>query len=262
MNELKKFTIVSKDDSDSIKTARTVQRFLFNSGLSYADKDPDLVCVVGGDGTFLSAIHKYINQLDKVVFTGINTGTLGFFADYTHEELSLCLDDIIHKEPTIEQKKMLKITVRGGSVKNYLAVNEVRVENIIKAQSIDVYINSKKLETYRGTGLCVCSQVGSTAYNRSLEGAIVEPGLDILELTEVTGIHHKHYTSLGSPLILSGKNTIKMFGNFDATTLLCFDRFAINLLGSTSVEVTLADQQIRLAHFRPMEYIHRLYHLF
>lgn len=259
---MKKFTIVSKDDSESIRTSRTVQRFLFNNGLSYTDKDPDLICVVGGDGTFLSAIHKYINQLDKVVFTGINTGTLGFFADYTHEELSLYLDDIITQKPKIENKKLLKITVNGNKVKNYLAVNEVRVENIVKAQTIDVYINNRKLETYRGNGLCVSSQVGSTAYNRSLDGAIIEPGLDIIQLTEVAGIHHSHYRSLGSPLVLSGKNVIKMFANYDPTSLLCFDRFAINLLGSTSVEVTLADQAVRLAHFRPTEYIHHLYHLF
>jgi len=259
---LKKFTIVSKDDAESIRTARNVQRFLFNSGLSYADKDPDLVCVVGGDGTFLSAIHKYINQLDKVMFTGINTGTLGFFADYTHEELSLYLDDIISKTPVIETKKLLQITVNGNRIKHYLAVNEARIENVIKAQSIDVYINNRKLETFKGNGLCISSQTGSTAYNRSLNGAVVESGLEILELTEVTGIHHSMYHSLGSPLILSGKNVIKMFGNFDATTLLCFDRFAINLLGATSVEVTLADQKIRLAHFRPIDYVQHLYHLF
>ena len=259
---MKKYTIVSKDDAESIKTARTVQRFLFNSGMSYTDKDPDLVVVVGGDGTFLSAIHKYINQLDKVMFTGINTGTLGFFADYTSDEIDLALDHFTHKTPTVELKRMLKITVKGNTVKNYLAVNEARIENILKAQSIDVYINSQKLETFRGNGLCVSSQVGSTAYNRSLNGAIVEPGLEVLQLTEVTGIHHEHYRSLGSPLILAGKNIVKMSGNFDAATLLCFDRFAINLLGTTSVEVTLADQQIRLGHFRPTEYTHHLYHLF
>ena len=82
-----KFAIVSRDDSESIKISKDIQRYLFNNGLAYADKDPDIVCVVGGDGTFLTAIHKYINKLDQVVFAAVNTGTLGFFADYTVEEL-------------------------------------------------------------------------------------------------------------------------------------------------------------------------------
>lgn len=46
--------------------------------MQYDDNNPDIVCVIGGDGTFLSAIHKYIHRLDKTIFTGIHTGTLGF----------------------------------------------------------------------------------------------------------------------------------------------------------------------------------------
>ncbi len=128
---MKKYTIVSRDDEESVKIAKEVQKHLFNNGFSYVESDPDLVCVIGGDGTFLSAIHKYIHQLDKVMFTGINTGTLGFFADYTHEELAQYLDDIVNKEPEIENKHLLEIKLNGETTRKYLAVNEVRVENII-----------------------------------------------------------------------------------------------------------------------------------
>lgn len=259
---MKKFAVISKDDKESIRVAKEVQSFLFRNGLSYSDKEAELVCVVGGDGTFLSAIHKHINRLDSVVFSGINTGTLGFFNDYTHDELDQFLDDIINKTPTIEEKRLLKIRVIGEKTRSFLAVNEVRIENVIKTQTIDVYVNETKLETYRGTGLCVCSQVGSTAYNRSLRGAVIETGLDVMELTEIIGIHHVHYRSLGVPLILSGSNTIRMEADYDDTSLLCFDRFVVNLNKSASVEVSLSNQKFRLAHFRPTEYIQRLYHLF
>ena len=183
---MRKFAVVTKEDNESIRVAKEVQRFLFNNGMSYSDKDPDIVCVVGGDGTFLSAVHKYINSLDTVIFTGINTGTLGFFADYTNDELDQYLDDILNKTPTIENKKLLQIKVDGENQKTNLAVNEARIENIVRSQTMEVYINDKKLETFRGTGLCVCTQVGSTAYNRSLKGAVVEVGLEVMELTEVT----------------------------------------------------------------------------
>lgn len=260
---MKKFAIVSKDDADSIKISKEVQKSLFNSGLSYADRDPDLVCVIGGDGTFLSAIHKYIKKLDTTIFAAVNTGTLGFFADYTVDELDQYVSDIVNRTPRIEKKKMLKITVKGDDVKTYLAVNEMRIENVIKTQTIDVIINDKKLETYRGTGVCVCTQVGSTAYNRSLRGAVVESGLDnIMEFTEITGIHHVHYRSLGVPLIMDGRNVIKLYSDYDDTALLCFDRYAINLKGSTSVEVTLSDKEFQVARYKDIEYIEHLYHLF
>ena len=145
MNKVTKFAIVSRDDSESIKISKDIQRYLFNNGMAYADKDPDIVCVVGGDGTFLTAIHKYINKLDQVVFAAVNTGTLGFFADYTVEELDQYVSDIVNKQPNIEKKKLLKITVNGKERKTYLAVNEMRIENVIKTQTIDVYINEKKL---------------------------------------------------------------------------------------------------------------------
>ena len=123
MNKVTKFAIVSRDDSESIKISKDIQRYLFNNGMAYSDKDPDIVCVVGGDGTFLTAIHKYINKLDQVVFAAVNTGTLGFFADYTVEELDQYVSDIVNKQPNIENKKLLKITVNGKERKTYLAVN-------------------------------------------------------------------------------------------------------------------------------------------
>ena len=259
---MKKFTVVSRDDEESILVSKDLQRRLFSGGLCIDDRNPDIVCVVGGDGTFLSAVHKYIRRLESTVFAGINTGTLGFFADYTHEEIDQFAHDILNSEPEIENKRLLKVELKGEETKSYLAVNEMRIENVIKTQTIDVFINDKKLETYRGTGLCVSTQAGSTAYNRSLRGAVVEVGLEVMELTEITGIHHIHYRSLGVPLILAANNRIRLESDYDETSLLCFDRYALNLKGVKAVECTLSDRQVKLAHYRPTEYIEHLYHLF
>ena len=259
---MKKFAIVTRDDAESVRISKEIQKHLFNNGMSYAENDPEVVCIIGGDGTFLSAIHKYIRILDRVVFTGINTGTLGFFTDYTQNEVEAYLNDILNEEPEIEEKSLLKIVLSGKNDRTYLAVNEMRIENIIRTQGIDVYINDKKLETFRGTGLCLCTQAGSTAYNRSLKGAVVEPGLDIMELSEVTGIHHSLYRSLNAPLILKGDNTVRMAADYDESAILCFDRYAVNLKGTTAVICSLSDKKARLAHYRPIDYIERLYHLF
>jgi NAD+ kinase len=257
-----RFALVSRQDPESIGICAAIRESLAEGGLSYDEKDPQLVCVVGGDGTFLTAIHRYLDRRDEVMFTGLNTGTLGFFADYTGEERQQFVRDVLTLSPQLEEKRLLAIAVKGSQDASYLAVNEARVENLVATQTIDVFINDKKLETYRGTGLCVSTQVGSTAYNRSLRGAVIERGLDVLELTEVTGIHHAHYRSLGVPMILDGANRIRMVSGYDETSLLCFDRSAYNLSGAAEVACTLSDQRIRLAHYRPTEYIEHLYHLF
>ena len=261
-NKMKKFSIVAKDDNDSLLIAKKIQRQLFSNEMSYSEKDPDIVCVVGGDGTFLAAIHKYINLLDKIVFTGINTGTLGFFIDYTIEELDSYIDDILHKEPTIERRRLIRTDVIGDNRRSYLAVNEMRVENITRTQNIDVFINDEKLETFKGNGLCVSTQAGSTAYNRALGGAVVERGLEVLQLTEVAGVHHTLNRSLSSPLVMGPDNVITLNSKFESNSLLCFDRYAINLKGVTSLIISLSESSYRIAHYKPMAYIHHLYHLF
>lgn len=259
---MQKFVTVAKQDADSIKIMKDIQKYLFNNGLSYSESEPDLVVVIGGDGTFLSAVHMYMKKLDKVIFTGVNTGTLGFFSDYTVEDLQELLENISHRQPQIEERKLLKITLRGENSRVYLAVNEMRIENASKTQAIDVFIDGEQLETFRGTGLCVATSTGSTAYNRSLSGAVVEKDLEVMEMTEIAGIHHMHYRSLGVPLVLDGRRKIRLEGEFDESALMCFDRYTVNLKGIRSVECTLAAQTYRLAHYKPTEYIHHLYHLF
>lgn len=260
---MKKFSIVSKDDRESLLIAKDIQRRLFNGAMCYSEKSPDIVCVVGGDGAFLTAVHKYINILDQVVFAGINTGTLGFFIDYTVDEIDQYINDILNKEPQIERRRLLQADVKSDKgFKSYLGINEIRVENMLRTQTIDVYINDEKLETFRGSGLCICSQAGSTAYNRALKGAVIERGLELLQLVEVTGIHHAHYRSLGAPLVLSSGNTIVMKSDYAETSLLCFDRYAINLKGADTVTVSLSDVTFGIAHYEPVQFIKNLSNLF
>lgn len=259
---MKKFSIAAKDDQESLLIAKDIRKRLFHGEMSYSEKEPDIVCVVGGDGTFLAAVHKYVNILDKTVFVGINTGTLGFFIDYTVDEIDKYINDILYKEPEIESHRLLKTTVYSEKTRSYLAVNEVRIDNMVRTQNIEVQVNGNKLEDFRGSGLCISSQAGSTAYNRAIKGAVVEKGLEIMQLAEIAGVHNVHYRSLGASLILSGNNTISLYSDFDETSLLCFDRYAINLKGVTAVDITLAEESFKLARYDEFNYIKHFSQLF
>ena len=229
------------------------------NGYLYNEEDPELVCVIGGDGTFLSAVHLFLNKLDKVMFAAINTGNLGFFSDYTKDEAEQFVRDIVEDNKNIERKKLLEIDINGNK---YYAINEMRVENPVKTQEIDVYINEEKLETCHCTGISVCTQTGSTAYNRSLKGAVVESGLEIMEITEITSVHHTYFRSLGVPLVLSGNNKIKLESVFEKNAVVCYDREYLPVLGNSTITCTLSDKEVNIAHYRPISYISRLYHLF
>ncbi len=256
---MKKFAVVSKDDEVSIKVAKTVQKRLIEKGLAYDDKQPEIVCIIGGDGTFLSAIHKYMSRLDQTVFTGIHTGTLGFFVDYTLKEMNDCIEDIATKQPEIETKRLLKISL--SSNREFYAVNEAWIESF-KTQHINVQINDSQLETFHGTGLVISTQIGSTAYSRSAGGAIIQPGLETIQLSEICGIHHSHYHSIGNPIIVSADTTIKLISQQFSHAKLCFDRYYIDLPEKQEISCTLSNKKVQLAHYKPIDWISRLQHLF
>ena len=142
------------------------------------------------------------------------------------------------------------------------ALNEVRVENIVKTQPIDVYLNNEYFEMFRGNGLCISGQYGSTAYNRSIGGAVIYHGLELLQMTEISGIHHRHARSLGSPLILAPDTEIKLeYENFDHA-LLCYDHLHIHLDDINKIIIRHTDKKAKFLHLREYSYIDKLNALF
>lgn len=166
-----KFTIVNRLDEKSIETGKYVEKALLEAGKVRDNKNPEIVIVIGGDGTFLVAAHKYIEIISDVLMVGIHTGTLGFFADFKVDEIDMLIHSILNKKPKVSTKRLLKTKVVNNDDKNqiYYSLNEIRIENVIKTQILKVWINHVFLETFRGTGICVSTQPGSTGYNRSLK---------------------------------------------------------------------------------------------
>ena len=64
-----------------------MRTYLQDFDLEYDEDQPDIVISVGGDGTLLYAFHRYKNRLDKTAFVGVHTGHLGFYADWTPDEI-------------------------------------------------------------------------------------------------------------------------------------------------------------------------------
>ena len=128
---------------------------------------------------------------------------------------------------------------------------------------MDVYINGRLLEQYRGTGMCVATQLGSTAYNRSLGGAVIQEGLPVIEMTEMSGIHHNTYHSLKSPLILSDQCEILFVTDSFAGALLGADSdvFALDKVKKVKIRVS-ETKRVRMLKGRIVNYFDRLQNLF
>lgn len=260
---MRRFTFVCRDDADSESLCESIKHHLETAGLIYDSQHFELVICVGGDGTLLSAFHTHIEHIDAAVFVGIHSGTLGFNTDYTQDNLQQFLHDVIHNEPIIEEKRILEaVCINDTTSRTFYALNEVRVENIVKTQKVEVYLNDSYFETFRGNGLCISGQYGSTAYNRSIGGAIIFPGLDLLQMTEISGIHHRHSRSLTSPLILNPEMEITLRNETFKHALLCYDHLHIHLDDIHEIRIFNSTKTMKFAHFNQIPHIQRLNALF
>ena len=260
---MKRFVILSKEDDLSKELSQKLTIRLNELNYQLDEETPDFVVSIGGDGTFLRAIHQYIHQLELIKFVGIHTGALGFFSSYDGHECEAFVQDLINERLGYKEFPLLDICVNSkNGNEHYYALNEMRVENVIRTQLIRVSINSEYMETFRGTGLCISTQAGSTAYNRSLGGAILHEGLNLLQLTEITGIHHHAYRSLGSSLIVQEDAQITLESDDFCEAILCYDHLSVKLKKDSKIKCQYSEKTVHCVGRPNTSYIKRLKSLF
>lgn len=251
-----KYAFVTRDDDLSKKIAIKIKNELENY-FEYDEIDPDIVISIGGDGTILNAVHHYMDN--DCAFVGLHTGTLGFFTDYQLDELDCFIQDIKNNQYKILNRHLLEVKInKKDSVEVLYALNELRLDQGLKTQVISVYINDVLFEVFRGNGLCVSTPSGSTGYNKSLGGAIIYPGIPLMQLTEVAGIHHNAYRSLGSSLILDESQVIKLIGNQFDKALIGLDHLHFQFDNVESIEVRISQRVAKFVEYKEMSFIKRV----
>lgn len=256
---MKRFCCLYRDDDYSQQVAHQFSDKLINNGFIRDKDNPEIVIVFGGDGSILQAVHRYIEHSDDIIFIGIKTGTLGFLCDYMDDELDIVYQLIINNQLTVKQYPLLQVIFDNHLI---YAVNEVRLENIVRTLDMEVYINDQYFESYRGTGMCVCTQLGSTGYNRSINGAVIQEGLDAIEMSQIAGIHHNKYRSLQSPLILDSHSKICFKSNDFSNARLGIDSDSIAVDTVKDMTIQLSGKKFNLVRQSDCTYLHRLSSLF
>lgn len=255
------FTIVCRPDDHSKHLAKQIETRLKEKGIEKNEQHPELCIVVGGDGTFLYAIQQYMDQLEVLSFLGIHTGTLGFFSSYCEEEIDQCLEQIEKGISKVQQVDLLEVEIEGDQEIRY-ALNDMRIENSSRTQKMELFLVDKKFETYHGTGLCLSTQLGSTAYNRSVQGAVIYEGLSTIQLSEIAGIHHHKYRSLGSSLVLPKEIEIRIESDDFEGALLCMDSQCLPLKGKQTIRCRISQRKVKMAYYKESTYLERLRGLF
>ncbi|HEL1586503.1 TPA: NAD kinase [Streptococcus suis] len=187
-------------------------------------KNPDVVISIGGDGMLLSAFHKYEKLIDHVRFVGIHTGHLGFYTDYRDFEVDKLVDNLALDTGARVSYPILNVKVKlmDGRVLTMRALNEATVKRLSKTMVADVFINGVAFERFRGDGISVSTPTGSTAYNKSLGGAVLHPTIEALQIAEVASLNNRVYRTLGSSIVVPKKDKIVIEPKHD-------DRYSISI---------------------------------
>jgi len=158
-----------------------------NDGIQVAD-DTDCIIVLGGDGTLLKAARD--NRKSGIPLMGINLGTLGYLSSVEKENMEEALKMLLKGNFQIETRMMLAgiITLKSGEKKDEIhALNDIVISRggIPHIVSFRISINGHYLNTYHADGVIVSTPTGSTSYNLSAGGPIVEPNARLLMLTPI-----------------------------------------------------------------------------
>ncbi len=150
-------------------------------------RELDLVIVLGGDGTLLSAARTTA-ALDAPLL-GVNLGSLGFLTEVPPESLYSMLDAIAEGRAPIEHRALMQCELlRGDEVRgNYLVFNDAVVNKtaLARLNTYDLHIDKTFVASYRADGMIVATPTGSTAYSLSAGGPVMMPTVKAFVITPV-----------------------------------------------------------------------------
>jgi NAD+ kinase len=215
------------------------------------------VIVLGGDGTFLSAVRWIGDQ--SIPILGVKFGDIGFLAERTEENLFNALEKVIRKEYTLESRMRLKIEVwrdkrpiAAETVLNDIVINK---GTLARLANIQTFIDNHYLTNFRADGLIISSPTGSTAYSLAAGGPVIHPDVPGIVLTPICP-----FTLTNRPLIVPDKVTIKLkLEKSSEDIMLTFDGQAgIEINEKDTIIVRKGTFPVRMITFEDHQYFNIL----
>lgn len=191
--------------------------------------DCDLMIVLGGDGTILSALDYALPN--DIPLLGVNLGRVGFLTEVDPNNLRRDMLDVLQGRFSVDDR--MTMTVQGQDERRFFALNEIVVTRAsmgVRILSLEIDVNGILVDRISGDGLIVASATGSTAYSLSAGGPIIRPGLDCFVITPICP-----HTMSARPVVVSSDDLV--------TIRVLDDRGGVNAVldGRKVVEVRSGD---------------------
>lgn len=257
--------IYSKHDKDSLEKKSKVEDALIHEGFTITEDDTkaNIIISIGSDGSFLQAVRKTGFRQD-CLYAGISlTGKHALYCDFHYNNLYEMTQAI--RAAKLKVRKYPLIEVAVDNQQPFYCLNEFSIRsNIIRTFILDVIIDDTLFETFLGDGLIISTPTGSTAYNKSVRGAVVDPLLPCFQVTELASVNNNTYRTLGSSFIMSGNRHLKLKVHQDGNDFpsMAADNEAIGIRQVENVEIRLSDKVIKTVKLKDnsfWEKVQRIY---
>ncbi len=200
----------------------------------------DLLVALGGDGTVL-AVARAIGARDAPI-VGVNLGHLGFLADVSPDDVDAALAGILSGDYAVHERS--RLAVEGPGAARYLVLNEIvlaRGSEQGRMIELEARVDSRLVARYLADGLIVCTPTGSTAYNLSAGGPLLDAEVPAMVLTPICP-----HTLTQRPLVLPDSLRVEVRpGSSEEVRLTLDGAEALLLRPGQSILVTRSQHSVR-----------------
>jgi NAD+ kinase len=212
-------------------------------------KDLDILIILGGDGTLLHIADKASRY--EIPVMGINLGGLGFLTAVSAKERFEALELLLQGKMRVEKRLLLKTRLHSGhesesSTSPYLyALNDVVISkgDIDQIVNLRTWCDRELITTYRADGIIFSTPTGSTAYNLSSGGPIVQPKLDCILVTPICP-----FMLESRPVLLAPDVTLvtQLAGKAHNVKVIVDGRFTWKMVENSRLEIKTASKPLQL----------------
>ncbi|WP_088103831.1 NAD kinase [Halalkalibacter urbisdiaboli] len=248
MPHRKNIYLFYKQTPEMEQHVQPLQTFLKENGFHIVTdlEQAHIIASIGGDNAFLQATRK-TGFRDDCLYIGISTEGLGFYTDFTTKEAEHMLHAVNNEQVEVRRYPIIEVSI--DEEPPFYCLNECSIRsNVIKTFVIDVLIDDFPFETFRGDGMIVSTPTGSTAYNKSVRGAVVDPLLPSMQVSEIASLNNNEYRTLGTSFLLSSQRTLtlKVVQDGNDHPIIGVDNEALSIRHAEKVDIKISERQIKV----------------
>lgn len=257
---LKRVLIHNNTKPLTLEVKERLLRLLDIHGTQVVNNKPDVVIVIGGDGTMLNAIRKHRHL--KVPFVGIDTGTLGFLNTILPDHLEKIYEVLDSKKFTVTRYPSISVKMKAlsGEVYTDYAFNEVIIKHYEpKLMEAKIFFNGKPFNYFTGDGFVLSTPLGATGYAIWAGGSVIHSNLKVYQITPLAPNDNSVNRPMSSSMILppETQTTISVVNSRKRKVIVACDGVRISNEFIKEIHMHLEDkEQVEVIRSDDFDYFH------